>query len=135
MISVTSIPRFVSCGVGGVLLLGSLIVLASLDQDDARHSFGHRGGLHQYLYHCDIIVIYHFISKQNQSKIDSNYGSTRKAHVSNAFLWVMVTRSFCNHEFMRFILFFWIEVLCCSEGRMFFNLIFSFNSLHQTVVT
>uniref|UniRef100_A0A9I9CUX6 Cationic amino acid transporter C-terminal domain-containing protein n=1 Tax=Cucumis melo TaxID=3656 RepID=A0A9I9CUX6_CUCME len=39
-----SIPRFVSCGVGGVLLLGSLIVLASLDQDDARHSFGHRGG-------------------------------------------------------------------------------------------
>ncbi|XP_022154456.1 cationic amino acid transporter 4, vacuolar-like [Momordica charantia] len=39
-----SIPRFTSCGVGGVLLLGSLIVLASLDQDDTRHSFGHTGG-------------------------------------------------------------------------------------------
>uniref|UniRef100_A0A2N9I1R8 Cationic amino acid transporter C-terminal domain-containing protein n=1 Tax=Fagus sylvatica TaxID=28930 RepID=A0A2N9I1R8_FAGSY len=38
------ILRFTLCGVGGVLLLCSLIVLAYIDQDDARHSFGHTGG-------------------------------------------------------------------------------------------
>ncbi|XP_041024124.1 cationic amino acid transporter 4, vacuolar [Juglans microcarpa x Juglans regia] len=39
-----SILRFALCGVGGVLLLCSLIVLACIDQDDARHNFGHSGG-------------------------------------------------------------------------------------------
>ncbi|XP_018833429.2 cationic amino acid transporter 4, vacuolar-like [Juglans regia] len=38
-----SILRFALCGVG-VLLLCSLIVLACIDQDDARHNFGHSGG-------------------------------------------------------------------------------------------
>ncbi|KAJ4721316.1 Vacuolar cationic amino acid transporter [Melia azedarach] len=36
--------RFTSCGVGGTLLLCGLIVLTSIDQDEARHSFGHSGG-------------------------------------------------------------------------------------------
>lgn len=40
----TSILRFTLCGVGGVLLLCSLIVLACIEQDDARHGFGHTGG-------------------------------------------------------------------------------------------
>ncbi|XP_059646475.1 cationic amino acid transporter 2, vacuolar isoform X2 [Cornus florida] len=39
-----SIPRFTLCGVGGVLLLCGLIVLTCIDQDDARHNFGHTGG-------------------------------------------------------------------------------------------
>uniref|UniRef100_A0A5B7AUL5 Putative cationic amino acid transporter 4, vacuolar isoform X1 n=1 Tax=Davidia involucrata TaxID=16924 RepID=A0A5B7AUL5_DAVIN len=39
-----SIPRFTLCGVGCVLLLCGLIVLTCIDQDDARHCFGHTGG-------------------------------------------------------------------------------------------
>ncbi|CAL9224701.1 unnamed protein product [Arabidopsis halleri] len=36
--------RYSLCGVGGLLLLVGLIVLSCIDQDDARHSFGHSGG-------------------------------------------------------------------------------------------
>lgn len=36
--------RFTLCGVGGALLLFGLIVLTCIEQDDARHSFGHSGG-------------------------------------------------------------------------------------------
>ncbi|KAH7522778.1 hypothetical protein FEM48_Zijuj07G0174500 [Ziziphus jujuba var. spinosa] len=36
--------RFASCGVGGALVLCGLIVLTCVDQDDARHNFGHTGG-------------------------------------------------------------------------------------------
>ncbi|XP_057785313.1 cationic amino acid transporter 2, vacuolar-like [Salvia miltiorrhiza] len=36
--------RYSICGVGGVLLLSGLISLTWIDQDDARHSFGHTGG-------------------------------------------------------------------------------------------
>ncbi|XP_065627985.1 cationic amino acid transporter 2, vacuolar isoform X1 [Quercus suber] len=36
--------RFSLCGVGGTLLLSGLVVLTCIDQDDARHSFGHTGG-------------------------------------------------------------------------------------------
>ncbi|KAF3944897.1 hypothetical protein CMV_028678, partial [Castanea mollissima] len=39
-----SILRFTLCGVGGVFLLCSLIVLTCIEQDDARHGFGHTGG-------------------------------------------------------------------------------------------
>ncbi|MED6169789.1 Regulatory protein MIG1 [Stylosanthes scabra] len=39
-----SILRFTSCGVGGILILCSVIVLACIEQDDTRHSFGHTGG-------------------------------------------------------------------------------------------
>lgn len=35
--------RFTMCGVGGVFLLVGLIVLTCIDQDDARHNFGHTG--------------------------------------------------------------------------------------------
>ncbi|XP_022718826.1 cationic amino acid transporter 2, vacuolar-like isoform X2 [Durio zibethinus] len=39
-----SLLRFTLCGAGGVLLLSGLIVLTCIDQDDARHNFGHTGG-------------------------------------------------------------------------------------------
>ena len=38
------IIRYPLCGVGGSLLLAGLIALSSIDQDDARHTFGHSGG-------------------------------------------------------------------------------------------
>ncbi|KAJ7971952.1 Cationic amino acid transporter vacuolar-like [Quillaja saponaria] len=41
---IPSILQYASCGVGGLLILCSLIVLACIGQDDARHSFGHTGG-------------------------------------------------------------------------------------------
>jgi hypothetical protein len=37
--------RFTLCGVGGTLLLSGLVVLTCIEQDDARHSFGHAGGM------------------------------------------------------------------------------------------
>ncbi|KAL5708711.1 Carnitine O-acetyltransferase mitochondrial [Ranunculus cassubicifolius] len=36
--------RILVCGIGGALLLCGLIALYWIDQDDARHSFGHSGG-------------------------------------------------------------------------------------------
>ncbi|KAH6818615.1 cationic amino acid transporter 2 [Perilla frutescens var. frutescens] len=36
--------RYSLCGIGGVLLLSGLILLTWIDQDDARHTFGHSGG-------------------------------------------------------------------------------------------
>ncbi|KAE8099755.1 hypothetical protein FH972_017710 [Carpinus fangiana] len=39
-----SILRFTLCGAGGVVLLCNLLVLAFIDEDDARHSFGYTGG-------------------------------------------------------------------------------------------
>ncbi|PON82178.1 Amino acid/polyamine transporter [Trema orientale] len=39
-----SLCRYSLCGVGGALLLSGLIVLTCIDQDDARHNFGHTGG-------------------------------------------------------------------------------------------
>ncbi|OWM73176.1 cationic amino acid transporter 2, vacuolar [Punica granatum] len=39
-----SLVRYSLSGIGGGLLLGGLIVLTLIEQDDARHSFGHSGG-------------------------------------------------------------------------------------------
>lgn len=36
--------RLTVCGIGGVLLLFGLGVLTTIEQDDARHNFGHSGG-------------------------------------------------------------------------------------------
>ncbi|KAI3993853.1 hypothetical protein MKX01_002866 [Papaver californicum] len=38
------VGRYSVCGTGGILLLCGLIALSCIDQDDARHSFGHTGG-------------------------------------------------------------------------------------------
>ncbi|CAK7341541.1 unnamed protein product [Dovyalis caffra] len=43
-LSLPSFLRFTLCGIGGALLLCGLIVLTCIEQDDARHSFGHSGG-------------------------------------------------------------------------------------------
>ncbi|XP_010693893.1 cationic amino acid transporter 2, vacuolar isoform X2 [Beta vulgaris subsp. vulgaris] len=39
-----SIPRFTLCAMGVALLISSLIILSCINQDDARHNFGHTGG-------------------------------------------------------------------------------------------
>ncbi|KAH0972589.1 hypothetical protein GBA52_024745 [Prunus armeniaca] len=36
--------RYTLCGAGGILLLLGLVVLTFIDQDEARHNFGHTGG-------------------------------------------------------------------------------------------
>ncbi|XP_026427339.1 cationic amino acid transporter 2, vacuolar-like [Papaver somniferum] len=38
------VARYSVCGTGGILLLCGLIALSCIDQDDARHTFGHTGG-------------------------------------------------------------------------------------------
>ncbi|XP_052175303.1 cationic amino acid transporter 2, vacuolar-like [Diospyros lotus] len=43
-VSLPSFFRYTVCGIGGALLLTGLAVLTCIDQDDARHSFGHTGG-------------------------------------------------------------------------------------------
>lgn len=40
----SSTVQYVACFVGGLLLLIGLVVLSWIDQDEARHSFGHTGG-------------------------------------------------------------------------------------------
>lgn len=54
MFAVTSSLRFALCGVGGTLLLSGLVFLTSIEQDDARHNFGHSGGM---FYHYDFVAI------------------------------------------------------------------------------
>jgi cationic amino acid transporter 1 len=36
--------RFALCGVGGILLVSGFVILTCIDQDEARHDFGHSGG-------------------------------------------------------------------------------------------
>lgn len=43
-VGLPSFFRFIVCGLGGLLLLSGFVVLTCIDQDDARHSFGHTGG-------------------------------------------------------------------------------------------
>lgn len=45
LLDYTSTLRLTFCGVGGALLVCSLVVLACTPQDDGRHSFGHAGGM------------------------------------------------------------------------------------------
>ncbi|KAJ9540469.1 hypothetical protein OSB04_026975 [Centaurea solstitialis] len=43
-LGIPSLFRLPLCGIGGVMLLFGLVVLSCIDQDDARHNFGHTGG-------------------------------------------------------------------------------------------
>ncbi|GFY98046.1 cationic amino acid transporter 3 [Actinidia rufa] len=43
-VGLPSFFRFTVCGLGGLLLLSGFVVLTCIEQDDARHSFGHTGG-------------------------------------------------------------------------------------------
>ncbi|KAL9247460.1 hypothetical protein vseg_020890 [Gypsophila vaccaria] len=47
-----SFLRYTLCGVGGGLVLSGLTVLTCIDQDDARHNFGHTGG-----YICPLVPL------------------------------------------------------------------------------
>ncbi|XP_027357930.1 cationic amino acid transporter 2, vacuolar-like isoform X2 [Abrus precatorius] len=42
--TILSSVRFALCGVGGTLLLSGFVFLTCINQDDARHNFGHSGG-------------------------------------------------------------------------------------------
>ncbi|XP_054802447.1 cationic amino acid transporter 2, vacuolar-like [Prosopis cineraria] len=43
-ISLPSSLRYTLCGISGILLLSGLVFLTCINQDDARHNFGHSGG-------------------------------------------------------------------------------------------
>lgn len=43
-ITLLSSLRFALCGIGGTLLLSGFVFLTCMEQDDARHNFGHSGG-------------------------------------------------------------------------------------------
>lgn len=43
--AIASAVRFALCGVGGILLVSGLVFLTCTEQDDARHNFGHSGGM------------------------------------------------------------------------------------------
>jgi len=45
MFVIFSSVRFTLCGVGGIVLLSGFVFLTCIDQDDARHNFGHSGGM------------------------------------------------------------------------------------------
>lgn len=45
MFATASSLRFALCGIGGTLLLSGFVFLTCMEQDDARHNFGHSGGL------------------------------------------------------------------------------------------
>lgn len=49
LLGCVSLVRFSLGAVGAAILLCSLVVLACLNQDEARHSFGHTGGMLKFL--------------------------------------------------------------------------------------
>ncbi|NP_001265934.2 cationic amino acid transporter 2, vacuolar-like [Solanum lycopersicum] len=44
IVNLSNPARYALSGIGGLLLISGLIILTCIDQDDARHSFGHTGG-------------------------------------------------------------------------------------------
>ncbi|KAL3573861.1 hypothetical protein D5086_024474 [Populus alba] len=56
--------RFIVCGIGGALLLFGLIVLTCIEQDDARHNFGHSGVG---------VLVYTFYGRTHSSLLDAVY--------------------------------------------------------------
>lgn len=49
--------RLTLCGIGGILLLSGLAVLTSIEQDDARHNFGHTGGIPPSTYKHEVVIL------------------------------------------------------------------------------
>ncbi|KAH8491370.1 hypothetical protein H0E87_023496 [Populus deltoides] len=54
--------RFIVCGIGGALLLFGLIVLTCIEQDDARHTFGHSGGMWLFALIPSAVSCFHKVS-------------------------------------------------------------------------
>lgn len=71
MFVVISSIRFTLCGVGGALLLSGFVFLKCTDKDDARHNFGHSGGM-VYNYLLQYIYTYIFVIFEVQFKIYYN---------------------------------------------------------------
>jgi cationic amino acid transporter 1 len=61
--------RYSLCGVGGLFLLVGLIVLICIDQDDARHSFGHSGGTYVLSFSQCFVVSISFGNKPKSSEL------------------------------------------------------------------
>ncbi|XP_010511379.1 PREDICTED: cationic amino acid transporter 2, vacuolar [Camelina sativa] len=74
--------RYSLCGIGGSLLLAGLIALSSIDQDDARHTFGHSGG-----YMCPFIPLLPIICILINMYLLVKLGSATWARVS---VWLLI---------------------------------------------
>ncbi|XP_019056475.1 PREDICTED: cationic amino acid transporter 2, vacuolar-like [Tarenaya hassleriana] len=74
--------RYSLCGVGGLLLLAGLIVLTLIDQDDARHSFGHSGG-----FICPFVPLLPIVSILIDAYLLINLGGGPWARVS---VWLLI---------------------------------------------
>ncbi|KAF2538570.1 hypothetical protein F2Q70_00001379 [Brassica cretica] len=74
--------RYPLCGIGGSLLLAGLIALSSIDQDDARHTFGHSGG-----FICPLVPLLPIICILINMYLLVNLGSATWARVS---VWLVI---------------------------------------------
>ncbi|KAF8049092.1 hypothetical protein N665_2295s0002 [Sinapis alba] len=74
--------RYPLCGIGGSLLLVGLIALSSIDQDDARHTFGHSGG-----FICPLVPLLPIICILINMYLLVNLGSATWARVS---VWLVI---------------------------------------------
>uniref|UniRef100_A0A1J3K7T1 Cationic amino acid transporter 2, vacuolar n=1 Tax=Noccaea caerulescens TaxID=107243 RepID=A0A1J3K7T1_NOCCA len=81
-LSFPGLVRYPLCGVGGSLLLVGLIALSSIDQDDARHTFGHSGG-----YLCPFVPLLPIICILINMYLLVNLGSATWARVS---VWLLI---------------------------------------------
>ncbi|KAK4759025.1 hypothetical protein SAY87_020326 [Trapa incisa] len=74
--------RYSLCGIGGALLLCGLVVLSIIDQDDARHNFGHSGG-----FICPFVPLLPIVCILINLYLLINLGATTWARVS---VWLFV---------------------------------------------
>ncbi|ESQ47418.1 hypothetical protein EUTSA_v10027685mg [Eutrema salsugineum] len=74
--------RYSLCGFGGLLLLVGLTVLSCLDQDDARHSFGHSGG-----FICPLVPLLPIVCILINMYLLVNLGAATWARVS---VWLVI---------------------------------------------
>ncbi|KAF8084325.1 hypothetical protein N665_0723s0008 [Sinapis alba] len=81
-LSFPGVIRYPLCGVGGSLLLAGLIALSSIDQDDARHTFGHSGG-----FICPFVPLLPIICILINMYLLVNLGSATWARVS---VWLVI---------------------------------------------
>ncbi|XP_039139732.1 cationic amino acid transporter 2, vacuolar-like [Dioscorea cayenensis subsp. rotundata] len=75
-------PRYFACFIGGLFLLSGLVVLSLIDQDDARHNFGHTGG-----FICPFVPLLPICCILINSYLLVNLGSGTWARVS---IWLLI---------------------------------------------
>ncbi|KAL1346329.1 hypothetical protein HN51_020011 [Arachis hypogaea] len=81
-LTLLSSVRFGLCGVGGSLLLSGLVFLTCIDQDVARHNFGHTGG-----FICPLVPLLPIVCILINSYLLVNLGSDTWARVS---IWLAI---------------------------------------------